>query len=92
MIMKEPKGIVSKALKQGQQRPYADSEFEFIIESQWPKDKVYRYCTETLRPNEYTYEAWQNAKDLGSYFVGYHQFTDLGNGRYRYYVCEPYTG
>lgn len=86
--------IKVKVIKEGQPRPYADSEYEYEIEAQgFTEWEIKQFCTKALRGNNTTYGRWMEKKDsdLGVYFGGYHILSKKGD-KYYYYVKEPYSG
>lgn len=84
--------IEIETLKSGQPRPYADSEYEYILTVEGMSEfEVERYCTTMLRHCRNTYQKWQENKgDPSVYFGGYYTFEKLGDGEYRYFKLEPY--
>lgn len=76
----------------GQPRPYADSYYEFTIESERPEQEVKRFCTEFLRPCRRDIQKWNEDQktDAAAYFAGYYTFSKSGENQYRYKVTEPY--
>jgi hypothetical protein len=87
--MKEFK-ISVKVLREGQPRAYADSEYEYEIETEnCGEYMVMGFCTKVLRPCNQTRSEW-NTGDASSYFHGYYEFSKIGENRYRYYKKEPY--
>lgn len=89
--MREMKLCV-KVLREGQPRPYADSEYEYEIEAEnYSEYAVKEFCTRFLRPCRQTRAEW-NTGDADSYFHGYYEFSKIGENNYRYYKKEPYTG
>ena len=89
--MREMKLCV-KVLREGQPRPYADSEYEYEVEVESCSEfTVKKFCTQVLRPCTQTIAEWdRNSAD--SYFRGYYEFSKIGESKYRYYKKEPYTG
>lgn len=81
-----------KVIREGQPRPYADSEYEYEIEAEGCNEYTVKdFCTRYLRPCKQTYAEW-NQKDANSYFHGYYEFSKIGENKYRYYKKKPYTG
>lgn len=86
-----------KAIREGQPRSYADSEYEYEIEVEncngaiTSEHMVKMFCTKVLRPCRQTYAEWDTNK-ADSYFHGYYEFSKFGENKYRYYKKEPYTG
>jgi len=81
-----------KVIREGQPRPFADSEYEYEIEVEnYSEYSVKEFCTRYLRPCEQTRDKW-DTKDYDSYFHGYYEFSKLGENKYRYYKKEPYAG
>lgn len=90
-VMREMK-LSIKVLREGQPRPYADSEYEYEIEVEnCPEFTVKQFCTKILRPCTQTRAEWKT-DNAGSYFGGYYEFSAIGDNKYRYYVKSPYTG
>jgi len=84
--------ISIKVLKEGQPRPYADSEYEYEIESKGLGEyDIKSFCTKILKPCHQTIKEWDK-DSAGSYFGGYYEFYNVGEYKYRYYVKKPYTG
>jgi hypothetical protein len=75
--------------RSGQPRPYADSEYEYAITSDFPGFIVENFCTKVLQPKTQAKQDWDKG-GAGSYFAGYYTFKDLGDGKFRYYVFEPF--
>jgi hypothetical protein len=89
--MREMK-LTIKSIREGQPRPYADSEYEYEIEVEnCSEHMVKQFCTKALRPCSQTRAEW-NTNDANSYFRGYYEFSAIGDNKYRYYVKSPYTG
>jgi len=92
--MQEVKTISWKVLRAGQVRPYADSVYEYEIESNIHENQVKEFC--------FTFLKRVNSKNKGNNFSGncsfpyglsaYYQFTKVEEGKYLYTVCNPYTG
>jgi len=81
-----------KVIREGQPRPFADSEYEYEIEVEnYSEYSVKEFCTRYLRPCKQTRDKW-DTKDYGSYIHGYYEFSKLGENKYRYYKKEPYIG
>jgi hypothetical protein len=85
--------ILTKVIREGQPRAYADSEYEYEIETDGlcSEHTIKQFCTKVLRPCNQTMEEW-NPDNAGSYFGGYYEFSKIGENKYRYYVNKPYTG
>ena len=67
-------------LQYGQPRPYADSIYEFEIESDQPETIVKNFCTKVLYPYNDSKE-WYGDKMT---------FTKIDDNKYRYKVVSPY--
>ena len=79
-----------KVIREGQPRPYADSEYEYIIEAEGCSEYyVKEFCTGFLRYCKQTRAEWKR-DDANSYFHGYYEFSKIGENKYRYYVKEPF--
>lgn len=89
-MMKEFKFMV-KTIRSGQSKPYADSEYEFEIESDCHEFIVEQFCTKVLKSCNQTRSEW-DVKNASSYFAGYYKFEKIGVNKYRYYVLEPFCG
>ena len=78
--------------KDGQPRPYADSEYEYEIEAENLNEyEVERFCKEYLYPCRQTYAQWTKGKEnMSVYFAGYYVFEQVGENKYRYYVNMPF--
>ena len=79
-------------LRYGQPKPYADSEYEYILTTEhMPEYHVKEYCTKVLRPCSQTYTEWNsNIRNAANYFHGYYKFEKLEQNKYRYFVLEPF--
>ena len=80
-------------LRAGQPRPYADSEYEYEIESKCDEFYVKKFCTEILCGAKYDYSQWVKAKDdsYDVYFSGYYTLEKTGENKWRYYVTWPFA-
>ncbi len=79
-----------KVIREGQPRPYADSEYEYEIEAENCSEyAVKEFCTGFLRYCKQTRAEWKR-DDANSYFHGYYEFSKIGENKYRYYVKEPF--
>lgn len=81
-----------EVLRAGQPRPYADSEYEYIVrtdeKSEWTIEK---FCTCVLRPCSQKRSDWsKRSGDADKYFLGYYIFEKVSENTYKYYVREPY--
>ncbi|MBQ8399072.1 MAG: hypothetical protein IJX08_03800 [Clostridia bacterium] len=76
-------------IREGQPRKYADSEYEYEIMSELRENIVKKFCTNILHPNRQEYKDWDR-NNAASYFHGYYTFQKIDEGRYRYYVKEPF--
>lgn len=82
--------IKVKVIKEGQSKPYTDSEYEYEIEVENQSEHgIKEFCTRFLNPCTQTFEQW-NKNDADSYFRGYYTFKKLADNKYRYYVKEPF--
>ena len=81
-----------ETIKSGQPRPYADSEYEYILTVDGMTEfEVELYCKFILRSCKSTYQKWcENKNDPSIYFGGYYKFEKLEGGKYRYYKLEPF--
>lgn len=84
--------IEIETVRAGQPRRYADSEYEYILTVEGMSEfEVKRYCTSVLQPKNFPYGEWcKNKENAATYFAGYYMFENLGNGKYKYYVKEPF--
>ena len=83
-----------KKVSGGQLRPYSDSVYVFEVTSDKPEDEVEKHCTQEVKRC--------NNKSQGGRFDGscsfpfglnsYYKFSKVTDNKYRYTVCEPYTG
>ena len=81
-----------ETLQYGQARPYADSVYDYIVESEQPESVVKNFCTNVLFPMTQEYKDWQPfSKDPSSYFYGYYIFKKVKENVYRYRIVKPYT-
>ena len=81
-----------ETLQNGQPRPYADSIYDFIVESEQPERTVKDFCTKVLIPHSQSEDEWEPfSEDPGSYFYGYHTFEKIKDNKYRYRIVQPYT-
>ena len=81
--------IKVKAIREGQPKSYADSEYEYEIEANCGEYMVKAFCTKVLRPCNQTRAEW-DAHNADSYFHGYYEFLKIGENKYRYYKKEPF--
>lgn len=82
--------IKIKVLREGQQKSYADSEYEYEIETKGLGEyDIKNFCTKVLKPCHQTIKEW-NTKEANSYFHGYYEFSKIDENKYRYYKKEPY--
>ena len=86
--MKEFKFQVN-TIREGQPRPYADSEYEYEIISDCGEFAVRQFCTNILRAKRQEYKDWDR-HNADSYFAGYYRFAKTGDNTYKYYVKEPF--
>jgi len=87
--MKECK-ILVKTIQYGQPRPYADSYYEYEIESEgFYEQDILDFCTKVLKPCSQKRSEW-NTESEGSYFAGYYEFNKISDNKYRYFVVNPY--
>ena len=84
------KYINIKELKCGQPKPYADSEFEYIITTNYSKYEIQRFCQKYIRNCEQEKKDWKTGVPE-SYFKGYYTFEEISPNVYKYYVLEPYA-
>ena len=82
--MKEYKFDV-ETVRCGQPRPYADSEYEYIVKSELPANIVESFCRGVLCYAFQTKSQW-NHNNAASYFAGYYTFEEIGENTYKYYV------
>jgi len=78
--------------RQGQVRPYADSVYEYEIESDLKEAKVRKFCTEILKPSENIGSGFTGACSFPFGLNSYYSFWKTGDNSYNYKVCCPYTG
>ena len=79
-----------KVIREGQPKPYADSEYEYEIEAEnYNEYAVKEFCTGFLRYCKQTRAEW-HLDDANSYFHGYYEFSKIGENKYRYYVKESF--
>nr|DAI19564.1 MAG TPA: hypothetical protein [Caudoviricetes sp.] len=76
-------------IKAGQPRPYADSEYQYVITSDCGEYNVKAFCTKVLRPKNQAYKDWDR-DSAASYFAGYYTFEKTGENTYKYRVIEPF--
>ena len=81
--------ISVEVVREGQPRPYADSEYEYKIKADCGEFMVKAFCTKVLKPCVQTREEW-NVKDADSYFRGYYTFSNVSKNEYKYYVNQPF--
>ncbi|MBR6523483.1 MAG: hypothetical protein IKT39_02590 [Clostridia bacterium] len=84
--------IEIETIRAGQPRPYADSEYEYILTVEGMNEgEVEYYCKTILRSCRNTYQTWsENKNDASVYFGGYYKFDKLEDGKYRYFKLEPF--
>ena len=78
----------------GQLRAYSDSIYEYIIESNEPKNMVERYCTASVHKCKNKHQSGTFDGSCGFPFGldSYYKLIEISEHRYRYTVCSPYTG
>ena len=82
--------ISVEVIREGQPRPYADSEYEYKIKVEnYNEFMVKQFCTKVLKPCVQTREEW-DVKDADSYFRGCYTFSKVGENEYKYYVNQPF--
>lgn len=79
-----------RTLQSGQPRKYADSEYDYEIETDRPEREVKDFCTKILHRHDQPYEKWETGNP-GSYFAGYHTFSKIAENKYRYKVVIPFA-
>ena len=78
-------------LKYGQPRPYADHEYEFVIDTTLSEEELKTFCKNYPCAGCSKEEFDLRSGDLSVYFGGWHKITRLSDGRYRYFACMPYA-
>ena len=82
--------ISVEVVREGQPRPYADSEYEYKIKAEnCGEFTVKQFCTKVLKQCTQTREEW-DTHNADSYFRGYYTFTKTGENEYKYYVNQPF--
>lgn len=76
-------------IKEGQPKPYADSEYVYIITSGCGEYNVKAFCTKILKPKNQEYKDWCRYS-ADSYFKGYYTFEKTSENTYKYRVVEPF--
>lgn len=82
-----------ETIRAGQPRPYADSEYEYIVSGEEKRtlhdgsvrnypisiNVLKSYCTGVLRPSRQTHEVWAAGQNSNAdvYFAGYHTFSEV---------------
>ena len=90
--MKEQK-ITYKCLQAGQVRPYADSIYEYELETTLHITEVKRFCTLFLRPSKIEHAGrFDGSCSFPHGLNSYYKFTKKSDTNYHYIVCSPYTG
>ena len=83
--------FIVDVIREGQPRPYADSDYEYVITSDSPEFVVRKFCTGVLCHCKQEKKNWkQYSEDPSSFFAGYYEFTKTGENTYRYHVHKPY--
>ncbi|MCK5015678.1 MAG: hypothetical protein KAS32_01285 [Candidatus Peribacteraceae bacterium] len=92
--MEEIKTVSWKILQAGQLRSYADSIYEYEIESTIHENRIKEFCFQFLKKVD--------PKHKGNQFNGscnfpfglssFYSFTKIEDNKYHYKVCSPYTG
>lgn len=78
-----------KVIREGQPRPYADSEYEYEIISEQSEFMVKRFCTYCLKECHQAYSQWDKS-NADSYFRGYYVFDKTDENTYKYRVKQPF--
>jgi hypothetical protein len=83
-----------ETVKSGQPRPYADSEYKYILTVEgMDDDEIKFYRQNCLKQCSQTFEQWNEGKaSYDVYFRGYYRFSKTKPGKYEYFVLEPYCG
>lgn len=68
----------------GQPRPYADSIYDFTIQSNLPKDVVEQFC------KQFVFKCTSKHNDIKEWWESYYTFIEKGDGTYNYHVVSPY--
>jgi hypothetical protein len=91
---KMDKKIEWKNIRGGQVRLHADSIYEYEIYTTCISEyDVKRFCTSFLRPSKHeSGGGFSGACNFPYGLDSFYKFENLGDGKFRYIVCEPYTG
>lgn len=87
-------GVTFTNTHSGQRREYGDSFYDYDVTSDLPAEQVERICAEKVRSAipEAQYVAEYRAKPSADlHFRNHYKFRKVGDGRYVYSVCFPYT-
>ena len=83
--------FIVDVIREGQPRPYADSDYEYVITSNLGEWVVKRFCTSVLLPCKQEKKDWKPySEDASSFFYGYYEFTKTATNTYRYHVHKPF--
>ena len=78
-------------IRYGQERPYGDSYYEYVVKTSLPEAITKKFCTKVLYPSELSKEQWkQRNGDLNVYFAGYYTFEKISDNEYRYVAMRPF--
>ena len=73
-----------KTNQSGQPRAYADSVYDYTVESNLSHQQVEDFCTKILYPCK------NHQDDQRSWFESWYTFEKKGDGIYNYHVVSPY--
>lgn len=78
-------------LKCGQPRPYADSEYEYILDTNLSQEELRVFCKDYPCAGRSKKEFTAMKGNLAVYFAGWSEITKISEGKYRYYAYRPYA-
>lgn len=89
-------GVTFKNTHSGQKKAYGDSYYEYDVTSDRPAEAVERLCRERIYKSDVTKAEWITdyrtpGCSMENAFRPHYEFTDLGNGKYRYVVRSLYA-
>jgi len=87
-------GVTFTNTHSGQKQAYGDSFYEYDVTSDLPATVVERVCAEKVYAAmpEIQYRAeCRTDRSAAAHFRAHYKFAKVGEGKYRYSVCFPYT-
>jgi len=79
-------------IRGGQLRPYADSVYEYEIESTLDPKETENHCTAKVKPCQNKGSDFSGSCSFPFGLNSFYSFSKIAENKYNYKVCEPYTG